>query len=250
MEKYTANSMLEDSLKDASGDASPSVGQDAQDAQRDLADSVTLNSAGMASARPVLQSPSSDALSVDESNNEASLGGSGITLGESDYLPTASQFKASRSISEIPEETRSSAQCLVQVLNDFKTLKKFGQSQFHASLCFTRSRFSNTVNVTTPPAVVISPHVEGSKSIVDRSAISLSNSPTSDPSDTESPPPVTPPDSQTDEPHPIATKTVSILDFDLNNLNFPLFMGDSQCDDDDDDLSLSGLELVYPDDVC
>jgi hypothetical protein len=119
-----------------------------------------------------------------------------------------------------------------------------------------RSQLPNTVKVTTPPAVVISPQVEGSKSIADCSATSLSDPPTSDLSDTESPSPVTPPDSHTDEPHPIATKTisrrktVSILDFDLNNLNFPLFMGDSKCDDDDDDLSLSGLELMYPDDVC
>ena len=106
--------------------------------------------------------------------------------------------------------------------------------------------------ITTPPAVVISSHVEGSKSIVDCSPISLDDSPTNDPSDTESSPPVTPSDSQTHEP--ITTKpisrpnNVSILDFDLNTLTFPLLMGDSKYDDDDDDLS--GLELVYPDNVC
>jgi hypothetical protein len=111
---------------------------------------------------------------------------------------------------------------------------------------------SNTVNVTTPPAVVISSHVEGSKSIADCSPSSLDDSSTSDPSDAESPPPVTPSDSQTHEP--ITTKpisrpnNVSILDFDLNTLTFPLLMEDSKYDDDDDDLS--GLELVYPDNVC
>jgi hypothetical protein len=111
---------------------------------------------------------------------------------------------------------------------------------------------SNTVNVTTPAAVVISSHVEGSKSIADCSPISLDDSSMSDPSDAESPPPVTPSDSQTHEP--ITTKpisrpnNVSILDFDLNTLTFPLLMGDSKYDDDDDDLS--GLELVYPDNVC
>jgi len=111
---------------------------------------------------------------------------------------------------------------------------------------------SSTVNVTAPPAVVVSSHVEGSKSIADCSPISLDDSFTSDPSDTESPPPVTPSDSQTHEP--ITTKpisrpnNVSILDFDLNNLTFPLLMEDSKYDDDDDDLS--GLELVYPENVC
>jgi hypothetical protein len=132
MEKYTAEPMLEDTLEDPTcGDASPSVGKDANDTQRNLAESVTLNSLAMISARPVLQSPSADGLSVDESNNEASLDDSRISSGESDtgqpdYLPTASQFKASRSISEIPEKTRSSAQCLIQVLNDIKISKKFG----------------------------------------------------------------------------------------------------------------------------
>jgi hypothetical protein len=132
MEKYTAEPMLEDTLEDPTcGDASPSVGKDANDTQRNLAESVTLNSLAMISARPVLQSPSADGLSVDESNNEANLDDSRISSGESDtgqpdYLPTASQFKASRSISEIPEKTRSSAQCLIQVLNDIKVSKKFG----------------------------------------------------------------------------------------------------------------------------
>jgi len=131
MEKCTAEPMLEDTLKDPTGgDASPSVGKDAKD-ERNFAESVTLNSLAMTPARPVLQSPSAGGLSVDESNDEASLDGSRISSGESDtgqpdYLPTASQFKASRSISEIPEKTRSSAQCLIQVLNDIKISKKFG----------------------------------------------------------------------------------------------------------------------------
>lgn len=123
---------------------------------------------------------------------------------------------------------------------DFKEIWLVSISPFSS---FTPSRLSYPVNITTPPAVVMS-----LKSLAGYSPVS----PPTSASDTESPPPVTPPDSQTVEPHaPIVGKpisrrnNVSILDFDLNNL---LLMGDSKCDDDDDDLS--GLELVYPDDVC
>lgn len=131
IEKYTAEPMLEDSLKDPSSGDTSSVGEVSPDAQRDVAESVTLDSVEVVLVRPVLPSPSANALSVDESNNEAILNGLGISSGVSDIgqpncLPTASQFKASRSISEIPEKTRTSAQCLVQVLNDFKVSKKFG----------------------------------------------------------------------------------------------------------------------------
>ena len=119
MEKH-----LEDSLKDpTSGDASPSVGEYAQDPQRDLAESVTLNSVPTTSAMPVLQSPPletnlRDALSAEESNIGDSLDGSR----EPDHFPNISQ----RSISEIPQKMRLSAQCLVQVLNDISISKKFG----------------------------------------------------------------------------------------------------------------------------
>ena len=110
-----------------------------------------------------------------------------------------------------------------------------------------------TANLTTPPTAVISPHVEGgSNSLTDCNPISLNGSITSDPSEVESPPPITPSDSPTDEslvvPGTPTCKTVSVVDFDLKNLNFSW---NSKYDDDDDTISLSG-EFMYPDadDVC
>ena len=126
MEKH-----LEDSLEDpTSGDASPNVGEYAQDPQRDLAEPVTLNSVPTTSAMSVLPPPplgtnllARDALSADESNIGDSLDRSGEAgSGEADCVPNISQ----RSISEIPEKMRLSAQCLVKVLNDISISKTFG----------------------------------------------------------------------------------------------------------------------------
>ncbi|KIM43309.1 hypothetical protein M413DRAFT_401281 [Hebeloma cylindrosporum] len=118
--------------KPASGVDSPSMDGDGHDLQRNFVGPETPESTAATSGRPVLRAPTAhDALSIDETNHEDNLDASMLSSRESnsaepDYVPITSHFKSSRSISEIPEKTRSSAQCLVRVLNDFKMSKKLG----------------------------------------------------------------------------------------------------------------------------
>jgi len=274
-EQHITGPISEDSLipfhDPASEGAVPSIDEEVQGRQDKLAQPIALNSTATVSVISALHPHGHSPISVDELNNEASLDGSEVSLGRSDSwqpdrhvpkellnrVPTTSQLTLSRSISEIPERTRSSAQCLIQVLNDLKVSKKFGLCSV-SSLPVLDSVLTstNTVN-TTPPNAVISPRIGGSSNFLTGcSPNSVNSSITSDPSEVESPLPITPSDSPAAEslivPNTLTQlKTVPTLDFDLNNLNLPLIMENFKCDDDDDDnISLSGLEFMYPDDVC
>ena len=68
----------------------------------------------------------------------------------------------------------------------------------------------------------------------------------------DSPSPLTPPIKvQKQEPFLCSSSPidVSFFDIDISELNLQTLMGGNKFDDDDDDISISGMELVYPEEI-
>jgi len=68
----------------------------------------------------------------------------------------------------------------------------------------------------------------------------------------DSPYPLTPPIKvQKQEPFLCSSSLidVSFFDIDISELNLQTLMGGNKFDDDDDDISISGMELVYPEEI-